>query len=57
MPTTYQKPLPNESIRKHLLMLVNYLRDSRVEDQVAARRQAKELLADKLEELSNGRYV
>lgn len=55
---TYQKPLPTDSIYKHLRMLANYCGEmGTADDKVVDRKEAFVRLAEKLDELAHGRYV
>lgn len=51
---TYQKPLPNESVYKHLRMLVNYLREQADHDFLDVRREAFSMVADRLSKVAEG---
>ncbi len=56
MPRTYvyQKPVPNESVYKHLRMLVNYLREQADYDPVEDRKEAFSMVADRLNKVAEG---
>jgi hypothetical protein len=53
----HQKPLPEESVYKHVMMLSNYLKAAAESDRVEHRKTAKLAIARKLETLANSRAM
>jgi len=54
---TYQKPCPDESIYKHLLMLYNYCKEQGLSDVAPERREAFLETAKRLAKLGEGKCV
>lgn len=53
----YQKPIPTESVYKHLLMLYNYCKEQGLHDTAPERREAFLETARRLAKLGEGRAV
>ena len=53
----YQKPLPFESVHKHLAMLVNYLNEQSIDDRVLPRREARRKVVAQLERSLHSRAM